>query len=80
MRVSEIAINRGPELRRVGIHFDDHTFVMETAVRLYHRFGLDLEVTEYECYIEQPRDLAADTMGRIERYTGRMAFNDWEKA
>jgi hypothetical protein len=34
---------------------------------------------ELSLYIDQPRERAADTMGMIERYTGRVAYNDWEK-
>lgn len=79
MHVSEIAISRPPEMRHVGINFDTHTHVMETAIRIWRRFGLDVEITELSLYIDQPRERAADTMGMIERYTGRVAYNDWER-
>jgi hypothetical protein len=80
MHTSEIAIARPPELRKVGIHFENRLHVMDTAVNIYRDLGFDLEVANTTIYLECPRPVAAFLMGMIERYTGRIAFNDWEKA
>lgn len=79
MRISEIARAQPPQTRRVGIRFTEHAHVMQTAIRIWRRFGLDVEIDQYELHIDQPRERAADTMGMIERYTGRVAYNDWER-
>lgn len=78
MRVSEIATGRTPQLRRVGITYDNRIPVMDTAVRIYRDLGIDLNVDHNTISIAVPQAASAFYMGLIERYTGHMAWNEWE--
>ena len=79
MNVSEIAINRRPELRPVSVTFPDRTHVMERAIRLYQDLGLDVQLDD--CTLSYPcgRIAAPLIAGVLERMTGIRADNAWER-
>lgn len=78
MNVSEIAINRRPELRRVAVTFPDRTRVMACGIRLYQELGIDCDLTDNTISIHVGRIAAPLYAGVLERITGIRADNAWE--
>lgn len=80
MNVSEIAIQPPGERRRVGIRYPDRTRVMWDAIRIWNDLVLDVEIEDTTISLELPQPSAAFYAGMLERFTGRMAFNEWVPA
>lgn len=79
MNVSEIAVNRRPELRRVSVTFPTRLHVMERAIRLYQDLGIDVELDENTISYQCGRIAAPLIAGVLERMTGIPATNEWEQ-
>lgn len=79
MHVSDIARGQLPEHRLVGLKFDSRLHVMETGIAIYRELGIDLEVENFTLAIPVPQAAHRFYMGAIERYTGIIAFNQWEE-
>jgi hypothetical protein len=80
MNISEIAINRHPELRRVSVTFPSRLHVMERAIRLYEDLGLDVELDDDTITYRCGKVAAPLIAGVLERMTGIRADNAWECA
>lgn len=78
MNVSEIAINRRPELRAVSITFPDRLRVMQCAIRLYQEIGIDCELDDNTISVHVGRIAAPMYQAVLERMTGIPAVNDWD--
>jgi hypothetical protein len=79
MNVADISIHRPPELRRVGITFETHIKVMDTAIRIYHDLGIALDIEHNTISIQVPRIAANWYLGAIERYAGVPGFSRWDQ-
>jgi len=80
VNVSEIAINRRPELRRIAVTFPDRTRVMACGIRLYQELGIDCDLTDNTISMRVGRVAAPLYAGVLERLTGIPAQNDWDLA
>lgn len=80
MNVSDIAVNRRPELRRVSVTLPDRTHVMQRAIRLYEDLGLDCELDDCTISYRCGKVAAPLIAGVLERMTGIRACNGWDEA
>jgi len=78
MNVSEIAVNRRPELRRVGITFPERHHVVAAAKRVLLELGLDCTIDPLGISLPVPRFSATYYLGALERLTGTPGWNEWD--
>jgi hypothetical protein len=78
MNVKDVTIQPAPQLRRVGIHFNNRLHVMEHAVRIYRDLGIALEIENNTIYLDVPKVAASWYLGAFERFTGTPGFSDWD--
>lgn len=79
MNIAELVTTERPELRRVGIHYENRIPVVMTAKKLYLEHGIRCDIDGTTISIEVPHIAAAWWMGALERLTGRPGFSDWDK-
>jgi hypothetical protein len=79
MNVADISIHHPAELRRIGITFDTHTKVMDTAIRIYQDLGIALDIEDNTISLAVPRIAANWYLGAIERYAGVPGFSRWDQ-
>lgn len=80
MNIAELVTTDRPELRAVGIRYENRIPVVMTAKRLYVEHGIACDIAGTTISIAVPRIAAGWWMGALERLTGHPGFNDWEKA
>lgn len=78
MNIADICIAHPAERRNIGIHFDNHNRVVDTAKKLYVEYGIACDITGDTITYPVPHIAAAWWAGAIERITGLRSFNDWE--
>lgn len=78
MNISDL-VRGHPEQRRVGVRFDDRLRVVSSAKRLYVELGIACELEGDSICLLVPRVAATWYLGLLERSTGRVGFNEWDR-
>jgi hypothetical protein len=79
VNVSDIAVNRHPELRKVAVTFPSRLHVMERAIRLYEDLGIDVQLDGNTISVCCGRVAAPMYQAVLERMTGIPATNGWDQ-
>jgi hypothetical protein len=66
-------------LKPVGIRFPTRIQAITVACKLWHDFGLDVEIHDTTVTYDTVRPIAPALMGMLERATGTPGFNAWDR-
>jgi hypothetical protein len=77
MNIADLVSRHHPELRRVGVRFEDRTPVVAAAKKIYLELGIACDLEDNAITVTTVRTAAPWYLGLLERATGIPGFNEW---